>query len=1330
MPPLDQRYIEKLDDFTRSLEGIVELLKQDAAKKNVDNVNKLLSNMNDDLKSVVKNMEVVMKSTKKIESQNDLILKEVQEARKAKETGMFGNIADVDNKRKILDAVKVITLIAAGVLAIGIAFKLIAPVNFLSVIAIGLAIVFITGAFIAVSAATEGMTPGDVVTTNGIMILMAVGLMVSSWALALSAQLTFAKAMSILFIAGALGASLVIMVNAVQKAKLEPKDYFKLGLLPIVLPLIAIGLAISSYFLSNIVPMTFMQMATTVFVAAAIGTSLYLITQALDKAKMEGKHVAQILLLPIIVPALAMGLVISSWILKGVMPLSFGQMVSAIFTAVTLGVLVYLMKPLIDKMKEFTFKEVVTAMGLVIALSAGLVAASWILSYMKLMGFKEVMLLIVNSFAIGLSVLFLAPAVYLLKSISREDMIKAAINIVIAAGAIMVSSWLLSLGTYDNVPDWHWAFGAGLTILGVAGTIWLIQEKMNMDYKQWLIGAAIVIGISAVVMATSWILSFGNYDEYPTFGWAVGVGMSLVVFGGAMYLIGKYLDDPKKMLIGAAVVLGVAAVIAAVSWILAIGNYDEYPDYDWATGVGLSLLAFGGSMLALGLLINLTGGAGIGLISIGTIATLLIAGTIVGASYILGLGDYGIYPDVDWAAGVGLSMLTFGASMILLALLGPALLFGSIGMLLAASTITAVSLILSMGSYDKGPTAEWALGVGSLLMAVAASSVIYAAMLPFILLGGFAMKTIAQTIVDVSAILASGNYTGGPTEDWAKGVGLSIKAFAEGISLLSSGGGLFGFLFGTDKTDMIRLIAQAMVDASLILRGGQWTSYPPAEWSKGVGDSILAFAKGMAALEEADVEPGIEFIAVVTMLSWGIIAAARILNSFDWKSVKNYPTEEWSRGVGAAINAFAEPLSNLAKYDVTGGDITSGVKRLAKALVTAAEIIGDYDWKKATNYPSVEWSNNVGKAIGVFVQYLIDIENNDLGTRDLRVLRKTISAMIDAAKDISKVDPKIWKTYPPVEWADAVGNAIGKFVKYLIDIENNDISKGEIRNLNRIIDQMVDAAKSFAKVDVEVWKKAPPIEWSQSIEKSIESFVNSIRLLSSIDEDDFDLINKAGFSMVRFVHKMIMLERHRDMFMKGGLFDTFSESMKKLTTSLPTPESVEGLDALGQSLSNITSMGLTTSFSIYMLSKSMSELGETLKKIDMTSLDKLSKFSNGMLVLSLIDEKKFNDAISIIDKKKNDIIAILSDNETIKSRPSMMGSTTLEESTAAEAETTTREQFYQELLYRVTSLDTNVGEMLKIQKEQPSPNESDEEETSSPAGGVGSQQTNPSSKGY
>jgi len=1156
-------------------------------------------------------------------------------------------------------------------------------------------------------------------------------------------------------------------------------------------------------------------------------------------------------------------------------------------------------------------------MALVIALSVGLVAASWILSGMKLMSFKDSLLLIMNSLAIGLAVLFITPAVYILKSIKNEDMLKAAVNIVIAAGAIMVSSWLLSLGTYNNVPDVSWALGAGLSIAAYAGTIWLVN-KMGLDAKQMFTGAIAVLGISAVIMASSWILSFGNYDEYPSIGWALGVGLTLVAFGASMMILGAILTASggvatELLAIGALATIGVAATIMATSLIIGLGNYDEYPDVSWAFGVGLSLVAFGGAMMVLGGIIMATGGLAAGAMVIGALATALVAITIVGVSHILNMGSYDEYPSLDWAEGVGLSMIMFGGAMLLLgSTLGIGgfitMGIGALAILIVAGTIVGVSKILAEGDYTSGPTMDWSLGTGAILLAVGMSTILFSALLPFILLGGWSMKKVAETIVEVSNILAGGNYIGGPTEAWAKGVGGSIQAFALGLAALSESDSLLGAIFGQDQGQKIIDIANAMVIANQALSSVSWSNnYPSEGWAKGVGGSILAFAQGMAALDEAGVSPGIEFMYYVATLCGGIIMAAKILNEFEWNKIKNYPSEGWAKGVGDAINAFAKPLTDFEKESgFFSDDLVTGIKKLAKGLVAAAEIINDYDWSKAKNYPSAGWTTGVGNALEKFVKNLVEIEKNDVGRGDLRILRMTIKAMIaaaedfaeleqdvwkkgptdtwaagvgnamntfvkylaeiekkdigkgdirnlsriisqmiDAAENFAKVKDDVWKKGPPTTWSAGVGEAISTFVKYLIEIEKKDIGKGEIKNLSRIINQMIEAARDFGRVDAAIWKKGPPtawstgvgeaigafvkylieiekndldeesldnldniivsmikaarsfgriepdvwkkgpsatwsdnvgkaigtfvnyiieiekndfdsdaldgviismiraarsfatvtpdvwlkgppITWAEGIEKTISAFTNSVNLLKGTD--DFGAMDQVGDAIISFAKKMVSLEDNKELFIKGGIFDTFSDSMKKLSESLPNSVGMaDGLDSLGEALLKISSMGTTTGESIRMLAKSMVEFGDALKNVDMSAFEKLSKFSSGIMVLSLIDEEKLNDAISIIDKKRNDIKAILSDNSTVKSKETVGGETTIEDKSSEATETTDRDKFYTELLAYVKNLDANV---TKIATQAPKPDETETEEkpVEKPVAGVGSNQTNPGGK--
>ena len=153
-------------------------------------------------------------------------------------------------------------------------------------------------------------------------------------------------------------------------------------------------------------------------------------------------------------------------------------------------------------------------------------------------------------------------------------------------------------------------------------------------------------------MATSWILGVGNYENYPNLNWSIGVGLSLVAFGTGMMILGFIINSSEgvgagALLSGSLATLGVATTIMLTSWILSIGNYDTYPDFEWSSGVGLSLIAFGTGMMILGGLIIATGGLAAGALMIGVLASIIVAGSIAASSWIISMGNYDTYPDID-----------------------------------------------------------------------------------------------------------------------------------------------------------------------------------------------------------------------------------------------------------------------------------------------------------------------------------------------------------------------------------------------------------------------------------------------------------------------------------------------------------------------------------------------------------------------------------------------------------------------------------------------------------------------------------------------------------
>lgn len=1507
---VDEKFISRLDDFTKALGGIVELLNEQKQKGNVDPINAMLGVMGNDLHKVVEDMQKVIGTTDRIEANTKEILQQLKANKEKKEKlGGFGEIAEVDNKQKIVDAIKIIGLITVGIVAVGLALKLISPVSMTSAIGIGLSIVFITGAFVMSHKLLGDLKFGRVFDISKMMILMAATLLATSMVLSLAPTINLSKAISLVFVATAMGTSLILITKAIENSKIRPEYYGKMMMLPIILPVIALGIVLSSWILSKIIPLTLSQGITTLLVAGAIGASLFLISKSLQHSKFEPGDVFKFLLLPIIVPALALGIVLSASILSNIKTLTIGQALSAIFVAGAIGVLIYLMKPAISKMKDFSLKEVIGVMGLVIALSVGLVGASWILNKMHLFTIGQAFGMIMTSAAIGMAILFLTPAVYILKSIDSKDMFKAAGNIIILAGAISASSLLLSFGDYSYAPDWKWAIGTGLSLAAFAGVAWIIN-KIGIENKkmveigltmlaisatislisiilgignyetypsiEWSFGVGLslvafgagmvalgllmeaggtsfmitgglaTLGVAITIAAVSQILGMGDYGDYPTVGWAFGVGLSMVAFGGAMVVLGILISSGigTFMAVGAVATLGVALTIAAVSQILGLGEYGKYPSLDWASGVGLSMVGFGSAMVAIGILVMT--GIGLAALGAGALGILLISSSIVAVSYILGTGNYSKYPTLDWATGAGLSLVAFGGSMLLIGFGLPLLYLGSLSMRLIANSIAEISQILSDGNYIGGPTLDWAKST-SLLMESFTKAMIDTAFYPNILLerGGIGLSIISQNIVDVSSILSTGNYSNGPNKDWAKstsdlistfasmgtmfilnpflimglsqmmnvaqsisdssnilgsgnytggpnknwaegvslsikafaegiaamqetdgffnffgsedygqkiiniaqammianqmlsseswtnnyptkawaeGVGLSIKAFAEGLSALQNTDTVLGSIFGENQSEKIVTIANAMMEANMLLGSVNWSNnYPSKEWAEGVGTAIYAFAKPLAEMSAADMSTR-DISRGIRRLALGIMEAAEILNMFDWNRIKTYPSLEWSQGVSTAINAFAKPLAEMSATDMSTRDISKGIRRLALSMVEAAIILDLIDWNEKY-YPSQEWTNGVGNAIGTFTKYLIEIEKNDIGRGEIKNLGRVIDAMSSVAMKFSIYGSLgIWDNYPPQSWSEGVGGSIDKFVGYLKEFQKNKIEEEDISNLDNLMGSMINTALIFTLFGKGIWETYPPKSWTDGVGNVIKIFSDSISKISNLD--NIEILDELASAIISFANKLSKLSKS-SLFIEGGVINDFSKSIGDLMKNLPTMESSQSLNTFADTLIRISSMGITSTNSIMMLSKSISDLGESLKELDLKSIEKLSKLSSGFLILSLIDDKKLEDSIRMIRSSRDDIKSILSDQgKIIQSKTTIVEENIVKNSTAQSGESEEKNAFFGDMLNVVRNIDRNIDTISKSGGRMDLSAEDDEIEAGNPVNATGQKPVN------
>lgn len=1129
MSKIDEKYVEALNNYSKSLEKVVELLQQQVKSKDTDVLETMLKNMDGDkLKKIVNDLNEVKETGKRIEGKIDKIAKELKTLKSQRDSsGPFGQIANPKDKNKIIDGIKIITLIAGGVLAIGMAFKLIGHVDILSVISLGISISLVAATFSYVNEKFKNLTFGRTLVLVGMMLVSSWGIMTSSRLLALTAPMSLKTMVSVTFTALAVGAALYLMSEAMSKIKFGLKTIFGLMLLPFLAPIVSMAIVKSSWILKNAAPIDLKTILSVTFTSIALGVALYAITTAVSKMNMKSSVIGMLTkgaMFGVIIASVVGGVVLASHILKKISTISLMQGLTAIFVAVTLGIVLFAVSKVIQFTEGISVMKALAVGALMVVAAWAIKKSSEILAGVKPFEWRFALGLVVTAFAIGLSLLAFVPA-----------------------WKMFGASWFSKAKPLDTAKN----------ILIVAGTIVL----------------------------TSYIISLGNYNgPIPSPEWSLGVGLSLLIFGGEVAALGFVVNKigPENLAWGALAALTVSVIIMASSWILSVGNYNTYPPAEWAAGVGLSILIFGGSMVGLGFLFTASGGIGIGALALGAVGALMVATTIMLSSWILSVGSYSTYPNLEWSAGVGLSLLTFGMSTVLLGLFIAAtfgggllvLALGAAGTFIVAQTIVSVSRILSSGTYDKGPSLDWAMGVGSLI-GVVATTMLLTAFIPNKVLkwGRESLMIVAQTIVDISKKIGEGTYSGGPDLDWVQSTGMLLATV--GSSML-----FYALLYLPIKLGSmsVLLMVNTIVSISKILSTGTYTGGPDMKWIQ--NHNLL-----LETLSSTFLSIGLTMLIGFPALLAGISASLLVANT---------------------------------------------IESISKILSSGNYKVVPHDWIDSTGL----LLTSAGKSI-------LNIGAMVLGTLGLGLVALTVGSVATLM---------------------IAGTIVA--VSKLLSLGN--------------------------------YSSIPSFETIKNLDFTISTFINlSNREYNMSKVGDLENIVSVILSIVK------KISGGKDLFDTSSLvLNKFSLDLVLLAKSLPTREVVDKLSSLADSIMKISSIGLTTSLSIYMLSKSLEQLDDTIEGMDMKTFDKLTKFSSTFTAISLIDNMKLQQTIDTLKSKRLDIKAVVDDSS---SRFASVQSTYTPSSvTTVNNPFMDTEKISNPLLDLVAynkNIDKNIQEMLKIQKE-------------------------------
>ena len=1063
---MDKQLLQALDNLSVALEKISETLNKKDSKSSTGKAMES-GNFGGQLKEISNGVKKLLADNQKILKNQNTIMNMSKNKNSDKKVGAEDGSVDKKKESNIKKGVGTILLIAVAVLAIGMAFKLVGKVDFLSVIGLALAITLISIAFEKIAKLKISLK--EAFTTSIVLIMIAGTIAISSWILSLVIPLSFSKAITAILIAGVFTILSYGMKNIITA--LKGVNIFSLmktvTYLPFIFLALTTAIALSSYVLALVMPLSFSKAITAILIAAVFAVISYGLKNIMTAFK--GINIVSVfsaaVFIPMIFLSLSTAIALSSYVLALVMPIGLGQAITAILIAAVFAVISYGLKNIMKSFEGISVDSIAEAIIAIpfifIGLSFAIAASSWLLAMVVPITFSQAL----TSIAISIVFVVLSFAAALIfkaiGGISTSKLIAASIIMPILfiamSFAIMVSSYLLA--QTQEIP-----FMKLLSILGLAITVAIAAVVMGLaaiilnklgGISDYIKGGIAIVIIAATIMASSLILSYGTYEKYPEWEWALGVGLSLAVFGIAAVLLGTQALNPF-FYAGLGVTLLVAGTIVAASAILALGSYDDgsYPSLSWALGVGGSIAAFGVAAVLLGFQVfNPFFYMGLGVI-------LVVAATIVATSLIFAEGkfDVGKFPSVEWMLGATGVILTMSLVAVAIAFLSPLIILGSIAIMLVALTIMLVDKVFSEGKFKLYPSDKWMMGATKTIVGMAMVAVLLSIYLPLIILGSISIMAVALTIMLIDKVFSEGKFKSYPSDKWMKGTTKSILE----IAMISVSLAFFLPLIILGAFSVL-ISAWSIKQVDDIFRSGEFKTYPSKQWIDGVSETIIKWTGLMDSISFGSVAGGAIadfFGGGLTDVAQSIVSVDNIIKTGDFKT---FPSREWIDGVGASLMS----MSMIMSSDL---EVNEDVLGVADIMVLMASKI------KAN--------------IAVF--------NSSINPGFMKSIASNVTSYVELAKYVAG-------NYPGQK-----GGLVGAVQGMIFGAE----STGD--PMDRVVSGMIKLGNAYAKLSQSIKNFGNSINAIDAEKLSaIKSFTSNVILMSLMDPDMFEdmldrLEDKAG----------------------------------------------------------------------------------------------------------------------------------------------------------------------------------------------------------------------------
>jgi len=656
------------------------------------------------------------------------------------------------------------------------------------------------------------------------------------------------------------------------------------------------------------------------------------------------------------------------------------------------------------------------------------------------------------------------------KGSEQVDKIKEGVGtIVLIAGAVLAIGMAFKIISPVDLPS---VLSLSLAITTIGLTLAQLSESGIPSPEESLDLGISVLSFTTGIMLSSLLIQYIpkiTPDQFLTF---LGIGAT---FGLLFFLgFGDAIEQMSKVDLGDILMLPITLVAISASIRYSSEFLAETQPIDSSLLLNIALMGLALAAVTIAFSIPLfvlskLGAKAIQGAVISVVALPLISLSVMLSSYLLNQTE-----EVEAGKLYNIMFMGVTLAIVSLALLIPitaigllvssgigglALAAGALGMVVVVGALATSSHLLASGDYSNGPSPDWAMGFSLTLLALVPAMIALGSILSIpivgamILAGGFtAMNLVAQSITEVSHILNKGDYSNGPPVEWATGIAITLGAFSPVYGMLVANSIIGGDIGPEDFKKAIRTVSFGILEADTILSSGDYTGGPPKEWSEGVGEAIGAFSPVykmllINGLFGAAVGPE-EFSKAIKTVSKGILQSAETLAEGK-ASYGNYPSEEWSEGVGKAISAFAPVYESMNSSlggildSVFGGDtgkkFENAMVSVANGIVKVSDALAGKDLKQTEIDP--DYADGLSKLVSGFALAYKYIIEEDIEAEDILEAQPAMFAIASSIGPLNSMLSEV--------------NEIGEFNLDLVELsEGIDVMADSVEKLANSLDEL------------------------------------------------------------------------------------------------------------------------------------------------------------------------------------------------------------------------------------------------------------------------------------